>query len=735
MKVVARRVHGSAPRAAVAWTLIRGPSTPRLRIEPASDAVTVAPGDPVEIDFVVTADGHVASGAAIQLGYIAARRPVAHVVREDGTIRTAAIRSGVLSLGEIGAGERQRVTLSYPNPGKRHRVRLSASAWNAWSATDHVDVLVDDDQIEGAPPPPPANDNFVNALVIGGRSGEHELDLTMATREPGEPEVERTLLLNERRRDEQALQAFAKTRSAWYSWRAPAAGQYTFRYPQRPSTASMAVFEGDQIAALAEVGANRSDSITFNAIRDRTYRIRVATISDLRVREHLRWDGGLGRPANDDFADRERIAGSEGTVTGSNQGASLERREFLGDLAASVWYEWTAPDDGHWTFSVSRGTPLAFTGDAVPALRLVSSIYDDSPTFPTAAGATYQIAIAARSTETSGSAFELAWEPANASDLTVMVDNDGFAAAADLEGATGAAFGVSSVAAWATVEPGEPVATGTQTRWWRWRAPEAGPLTVRLDGNDAATFDLSAFAGGALAELEWLGTGGEFVVDALSGEHYAVAVGKRYDATFEGIWADLSLAWGKTPPNDLPAGATPLDGPSGSITASHEWATTSARETQVAGHSSLWWAWTAPEAGWYRFWLDRQDDLGLFGQGLLAIYQTGAGGKLDLVATTDRSYVLSGRLETAVLAGTGDRYLIQIAVRAWQPRGSSTFGWAPADPPQWLANRGRLADGEILPDGGVVSLDEPRSVAIDEAGRRRRPWSSTSGSDRTPPSS
>ena len=714
VKVVARRVHGSPPRAAVAWTVVRGASTPRLRLEPASDVVRVASAEPVEIDLFVTVNGHVASGATMQLGYIAGgRKPVARVSREDGTVRTATVNDSVLSLGEIGTGERQRVTLSYPNTGKSHRVRLTASAWNAGSATAHVDVEVDGDPPQGEPPSAPANDDFVNATTITGRSGEHELELTLATREPGEPEVERELLLAQSRNEEHALQTFAKARSAWYSWRAPTTGQYTFRYPQRfQSLASMAVFEGTEIAALAQVGANRADSITFNATRDRLYRIRVATINDLHVREHLRWDGGLGRPPNDDFAHRERIAGSEGTVTGNNQEASLERREFLGEYAGSVWYEWTAPEDGHWTFSTSHGTALAFTGDAVSTLRLVSSVHG-SPTFPTAAGAVYHIAVVAPSTETSGSAFELTWKPSDASGLA---DNDSFAAAAAIEGATGAAD--ASLAPRATVEPGEPTITGTQTRWWSWPAPDAGRYTFRLVGRDAAAVDLSIFAGNALAELDWLGSGTEFVVDALPDEPYAVAVGRRYDSTFEPVSVDLSLVWGETPPNDRPAGASVLEGPSGSVSASHHWATTSAQETEVAGHSSLWWAWTAPQGGWYRFRLDSQDDLGLFGQSVLAIYRPGTGGNLDLVGTTDRSYVLSGRLETAVLASSGDRFLIQVAVRAWQPPGASTFGWEQSDPPQWLAIRDRLTHGETLPDGGLIELADPRSVAIDETGER-----------------
>ncbi len=716
VKVVGERVHGSAPRAAVAWTVIRHSSTPRLRIEPVNPIVRAARGEPIEVELMFTVDGYVASGTTIQLGYIPGRSdPVAYVTREDGTLRRTTVRTGILALGEIGAGERQRVTLSYSSD-RSHRLLLTASAWNAWSGTADVEVLVGGVNVRNDPPAPPDNDDFARAATITGRSGEHEVDLALATREPGEPEVERTLLLKERRSDEGALRAFARSRSVWFSWRAPATDQYTFRFQQavRVDT-SIAVLEGDEIAALSEVGANRDASITFNARRDRLYRIRVATTENIAVRGTLRWEGGHGRPANDDFAYRERIGGAEGTAAGSNQGASLERREFLGDLAATVWYEWTAPDDGYWTFSASRGTTLAFTGDAVTTLRLVSNIRDRDPTFRAAAGDSYQIAVAARGTETSGATFELSWRPSSTSDLADLDDNDGFATAAILEGMTGS---TSDVSRNATVEPGEPTETGTQTRWWRWQAPDARPSTFRLSGNDASKFDLSVFSGDSLADLEWLGSGAELVIDTRLGETYAVTVGKRYDRTYEHTNRDLALAWGATPANDRAAGAMALRGSSGIISASHQWATTSPEESEVAGHSSLWWAWTAPDAGWYRFWLEKRDDLGLFGQGLLAVYRAGADGELNLVRTTDRSYVLSGLLETSVLAGAGDRYLVQVAARAWRPRGNSTFGWNPADPPAWLGNHARLTDGEVLPDGSVREIRNPRSIAIDGAGDR-----------------
>ena len=719
VKVVAERVQDAAPRAAVAWTVIRHASTPRIRIEPVSPTVRAARGEPIEVEFVLTVDGFVASGTTMQLvidpDYVPPLDPLANVSREDGTLRRTAAITKVLALGEIGAGERQRVTLPYSSD-RSHRLLVKASAWNAWSGTAHVDVLVGGVGVSADPPEPPDNDHFARALTIAGRSGEHEVDLMLATREPGEPQVEATLLFEGGGTDVNVWRDFARSRSVWYSWRAPATEQYTFQLQQGARIlTSIAVFRGDEIAALSEVGANLDDSITFNARRDVLYRIRVATTSTAAVKGTLRWDGEPGKPANDDFEDRERIEGAEGMVAGSNRGAGLERREFLGDLAATVWYEWIAPDDGHWTFSASRGTTLAFTGDAVSALRLVSNIRDRSPTFQAAAGISYRIAVAAPGTETSGANFELSWRPSSASDLADLEDNDGFATAAILNGMTGA---TSDFSRHATVEPGEPVETGTQTRWWRWQAPNARPYTFRLSGNGADKFDVSVFSGDSFTDLEWLGSGTELVIDTRPGETYAITVGKRSNWAFVRTNRDLVLAWGATPVNDRPMGATALRGSSGTLAASHHWATTSSEESEVGGHSSLWWAWTAPSPGWYRFWLEKRGELGLLGQGLLALYRTGTDGELNLVRTTDRSYVLNGQLETSVLADAGDRYLVQVAARALQPRGTSTFGWGPAGPPAWLGNHARITDGEALPDGNVMEIRDPRSIAIDDAGDR-----------------
>ena len=61
----------------------------------------------------------------------------------------------------------------------------------------------------------------------------------------------------------------------------------------------------------------------------------------------LKWEPADSRPANDDIAYAQALEGESGSLESTNEGATLERSEFLGGRAASVWYEWTAPRDGY----------------------------------------------------------------------------------------------------------------------------------------------------------------------------------------------------------------------------------------------------------------------------------------------------------------------------------------------------------------------------------------------------
>ena len=90
----------------------------------------------------------------------------------------------------------------------------------------------------------------------------------------------------------------------------------------------------------------------------------------------------LQSPPNDDFADAYVLTGTSGTSTSSNQLASAEDGEDAhanapGTPAKSVWWSWTAPEDGTLyvdTQGSDFDTVLAlYTGAAVDALSCVAS--------------------------------------------------------------------------------------------------------------------------------------------------------------------------------------------------------------------------------------------------------------------------------------------------------------------------------------------------------------------------
>ena len=722
VKVTAERIHGDAPSAAVAWTLIRGDATPRLRIEPANAVVRAAADRPAEIELTVAVDGYVAAGSTLHLGARGShhsRDIKLETAREDGLVRdwTQPFRDAI-SLGEVAAGEEQSVRLSITT-GQSDRFYFTASAWNAEAGTASVDVIVDGDDRLPALAAVPENDRFDRAESISGRSGESTFDLMLASREPGEPDVFAQLSGSPDRHA--SLQA-AQSRSVWFAWRAPDSGTWFFRVNEagragdRIHGVNMAVFQGERIAALERVGTNDDSAIAFNAKRSQEYRIRVAATRPDVNPYLLRWEGGGDGPPNDDFAHRERITGLEGAVSGSNRGASLEPDEFFGDIASTVWYAWTAPEDGYRRFHAGNRRVHVFVGDTIADLRLVSSTrVSSTAVFPSAAGQTYRIVVGSVGTETAGGAFELTWESASHADL---VDNDAFSDATPIDGNHGSVSGVELRGA--SVEDGEPAETGTQTRWWRWQPPGAGPYTLRLSGNDRTISVLNVFAGSLLGDLRRLAGGQELVIHTEPGESYSISVGRRHETSFQQrYWGDLGLSWGETPANDRPSGASALRGARGSVEASHRFATSSPDEpVAVAAHSSLWWRWTAPSTGWFRFRVEKRESLGPFGQSLLALYRIGAGGEPEFIRSTDHSYVLNGEPETALRAVRGARYLLQVAPRADQDAHTIRFTWEPAEPPGWLRYRGRVTDGEAFSAGDLLSIEEPRGLAIDGAGQR-----------------
>ena len=365
------------------------------------------------------------------------------------------------------------------------------------------------------------------------------------------------------------------------------------------------------------------------------------------------------RPANDDFAYAQAIEGERGSIESTNEGATLERSEFLGGRAATGWYEWTAPEDGYANFRVnhqSRLSILAFAGSEIGELRLVSRLEPRYYMgFPVQGGETYRIAVAAGSADASGAGFTLSWWTYRASPNVQY--NDDFRDAGTIGASEGADHGFlgleGSDLRELTVEPSEPLATGIGTRWWYWTAPRDGPFTWRLDGSNALR--LTIWTGDAPDELNLVGSlrgGSTLVLDAMGDSRYRFALGHSPDTIPTNLHSSsVAISWGETPANDDRADAHPIVGAGGSVDASLRHATTEASEPRsTVGVNSVWWYWTAPTTGWHRFWVEGHPL-----SAILSVYPGSAAAQA--VDISERTIVANGRVEVHLLARAGQSFV------------------------------------------------------------------------------
>src|SRR5205823_11838644 len=106
---------------------------------------------------------------------------------------------------------------------------------------------------------------------------------------------------------------------------------------------------------------------------------------------------------NDDFNSSTPIVGTNVTVTGTNEGATVEAGEptHLGFGQNSVWWSWTAPFSGICAVYVeapwwANTFPNVYLGSSLAGLTRLADLEPDDRyfVFATTRGATYYIAVA-----------------------------------------------------------------------------------------------------------------------------------------------------------------------------------------------------------------------------------------------------------------------------------------------------------------------------------------------------
>ena len=748
LKVLPNRIYGTAPRAGLAWTVIRGDSSPNLSVAVDQDEIEVSPDGSFDLEVTMTSDAYVAAGANLR---VECRTTVGSTAcdelsltgdesmlhREDGLERSLVRDGASIVVGEIGPDEEQSVSISFSGQSEgAFQLHFTASGWNASSGDASVAVTVGAGADMPASVERPPNDDFGMAMELEA-AGETAFDLVAATPDPGEPAY--------------ALAAGhpQRARSLWYVWTAPESGLARFTVGQstvgdHSDYVVVDVFRDGPMAGLETVSAGAlGGGTTFFAKQGETYRVRLSIHSQFLADRRsampdltLSWGPG-SRPENDNYALAQAIEGSSGAMTGTNQGATTEPAELMGNSSAvspfvtsgwasSVWYRWTAPSSGDYRFSLNRQAQVvaAFEGDSVSGTRMVSGIPvqgpEDGIVFPATEGVEYHIGVATGSAYWAGTEFELSWAPG----AREAPGNDDFADASPTFGG----FGFGSVAFnGMTVEHGEPAASGVRTAWWTWQAPADGRYTwlvERLAGflNDEAPLQMAVFAGEELGALEVVAMdeGDETMelqmsFDALADTTYRVALGLPRDAAQVPLPpATILMQWGPTPENDDFANAAPLAGMSGSVSGSNLFATNEKGEkTGTLGDSSLWWTFQPEESGWVRFELD-----GPRGS-KLAIYRVGADGGMELVRISQDL----GTLAATFNAEAGVQYILRFGTYYYDAsgfgsasRGDFELSWGPSDPPALLRFVDSVADGTIAGDGSEVDLDTLGNQAFNADG-------------------
>ncbi|MFN8150401.1 MAG: hypothetical protein U0R24_04665 [Solirubrobacterales bacterium] len=386
-------------------------------------------------------------------------------------------------------------------------------------------------------------------------------------------------------------------------------------YEAAPDFAGLVSLAEDDDAAAGDPGCTPGDSkISFTAAAGTSYLFALDSkfaASPGSFQFIIR-----AQPPNANFADAVAIPGTSGSATEVNFFAGAEAGEpaHAGSPAAnSAWYSFTSAGTG--TVAVDACDSLfdtriaVYTGSAVNALTPVAS-NDDSAgcglggtasrvEFPAAAGQTYRIAVDGKTASDVGQ-FHI--------DVAGPPTNDLFANAEDL-GAT-VATETSGDSAHAGTEPSEPAIQGdpaANSVWYRWTAPQSGPVRIDTCGSDFDTM-LAVYTGSIPAALSEVASNdddttlptcdnGDSLVSftVAEGQTYAIAVDGKAGAS-----GFLHLALVAKPLNDDFADATLLDGTSDFGSGFTTLAGGEPGEPQhggVGSGHSLWFSWTAPVGG------------------------------------------------------------------------------------------------------------------------------------------
>ena len=362
-------------------------------------------------------------------------------------------------------------------------------------------------------------------------------------------------------------------------------------------------------------------------------------------------------PPNDAFATPETLSGASGTVVGSTVDATTEAGEPPSmPLNHSIWYAWTAPAYGNFSFNTGGTYAWIFTGDQLGALEL--KINGQGYGFVSVQpGVTYRIAL---DDWLPGGPTQLSW---TFGERPPPPANDDWANAQPLTGTSGTE---ASDTRGATRESCDSAYAFRAPVWYAWTAPAAGPLTVASEGGTT----VGVFTGSTQCSLvEHARSGGDpRYADVVAGQTYWIGVD---DWTGSG---SASFSWSyenvTRPVNDDFANALPL-GPElrGEVTGTTRYATSEPGEWTPFFGRTVWYSFTPAESGLASVQVQLAD---------VVTYSGNSIGSLTTVGYGNSTFAVTGGTTYHVQVSGGETFTLEWLLQPDLPPANDAFADAHA---------------------------------------------------------
>jgi hypothetical protein len=342
------------------------------------------------------------------------------------------------------------------------------------------------------------NDAFASAAALpGGADTVLATTTSRAGRESGEP----------------AHAGNSGGHSLWWRWTPTAAGTAVITTRGSGFDTLLAVYTGTSFSGLTAVAANDDDGDGFGSYVRFTVQAGVSYAIAVDG-----YGGALGDVAltvlhsataatNDSFAARAALTGSSASVAASTIVATRESGEPThgGPGSRSVWWTWTAPDNGTLNLSTVGSTfdtlLSIYTGTAVAALTRIAADDDSGGDFTSSLstavtrGTVYQIAVDGFGAADGRARLSLGFLAAGARPA-----NDNFASRAALSGSPVTLVTSSLGGTKETGEPNHAGSYGGSSLWWSWTAPGDGGVSVSTEGSNFDTV-LAVYTGTSFTAL------------------------------------------------------------------------------------------------------------------------------------------------------------------------------------------------------------------------------------------